>query len=298
MASALTELSETLAGAVTAAGPFVARVEARRRVPASGIVWSRDGVIVTAHHVVEQDENITVGIGDGESVAAKLVGRDPATDIAVLRAQASGLAAAAWADADALRVGHIVMALGRPGKSVRATLGIVGAKGGAWRAPTGGQMDAYVQSDAAMYPGFSGGPLVDASGKAIGMNTSALSPGSSVAVPVATLRRIVESLLAHGKVLRGYLGIGTQPVRLPEALARQTGHETGLLVAGVEAGSPAERGGLMLGDTVVGMAGQPVRHLDDLQAQLGAERVGATVPVRIIRGGELREITVTIGERG
>lgn len=297
MVSALTQLSETLAGAVAAAGASVVRVEARRRVPASGIVWSAAGHVLTAHHVIETDEGIKVGLDDGREVAATLVGRDPATDLAVLKVDATGLAAPSWAEPEVLRVGHIALALGRPGRTVRATLGIVSAKGGAWRTPAGGQVEAYVQTDAAMYPGFSGGPLVDASGKVIGMDTTALVPGNTVAMPLPAVRRVVESLLSHGKVRRGYLGVGTQPVRLPDAYAREAGQETGLLVAAVEDGSPAERAGVMLGDTIIGLAGERVRHLDDLQAQLGGERIGSPVAVRVLRGGRLQDVTVTVGER-
>ncbi|MEX2430319.1 MAG: trypsin-like peptidase domain-containing protein, partial [Dehalococcoidia bacterium] len=169
----LSEMSNALAGAVAQAGGSVARVEARGRFPASGIVWSADGVIVTAHHVVERDEGIRVGMGE-ESVPATLVGRDPATDIAVLRAEASGLTPITWADADALKVGHITLALGRPGKTVRATMGIASAVGGPWQGPGGGRFERYLQADVAMHPGFSGGPLIDASGAGHGMNTSAL----------------------------------------------------------------------------------------------------------------------------
>ena len=175
MAQALTNLSEELAAAVAKAGSSVVRVEARRRMSASGIVWSADGLIITAHHVVERDEGITVGLPDGETATATLVGRDPTTDIAVLRTQAQGISAPAWADPDALRVGHIILALGRPGRSVRAAFGIVSAIGGSWRTAAGGQLDRYWQPDVAMFPGFSGGPLINASGEVLGIGTSAFA---------------------------------------------------------------------------------------------------------------------------
>lgn len=162
MSDTLNEFSRVLADAVEAGGRYTVRIEARRRLPASGVIWSPDGVIVTAHHVVEWDSNITVGLPDGRTVPARLVGRDPATDLAVLRAEATGLEAAPIADDDGLRVGHLVLSLGRPGRTVQATLGIVSALGQAWRTMGGGQIDRYMQTDTAMYPGFSGGPLVDA----------------------------------------------------------------------------------------------------------------------------------------
>ncbi len=298
MAEVLNEFSRALADAVEAGGRYTVRVEARRRLPASGVIWSPDGVIVTAHHVVEWDNNITVGLPDGRSVAARLVGRDPATDLAVLRADASGLEAAPLADDEGLRVGHLVLSLGRPGRTVQATLGIVSALGQAWRTMGGGQIDRYLQTDTAMYPGFSGGPLVDAAGRVLGINSSALLRGISLTVPVATVRRLVETLLAHGHVPRGHLGVKVQPVRLPSAVATRIGQETGVLLLSVEAGSPAERAGLLLGDTIVALDEQPVRDIDDLMALLSGDRVGSAVPVRVLRGGEVRDLTVTIGDRG
>jgi S1-C subfamily serine protease len=278
----------------------VVRVEARRRLPASGVLWSADGVVVTAHHVVEREENIKVGLAGGGSAAAELVGRDPTTDVAVLRlegVQAGQLTAPAWAGPEDLRVGHLVLGLGRPGESVQATLGIVSALGGDWRTPAGGTVDPYLQTDLVMYPGFSGGPLVDVAGRVLGLNTSALLRGISLAVPTPTVRQVVEAVLAHGRVRRGYLGIGAQAVRLPAPLAGQLGQETGLLLMSVEADSPAGRAGLLLGDTIVALDGQPVRHMDDLLGLLGGDRVGASVPARIVRGGQVQEVSVTIGER-
>jgi S1-C subfamily serine protease len=297
MSEILSSLSEALADVADQGGRGLVRVEARRRLPASGIVWSADGLIVTAHHVVRRDDQIRVGLPDGETVAATLVGRDPTTDLAVLRAEASGLTPAAWAAPDELRVGHMVLALGRPGRTVQATLGIVSALGDAWRTPAGGQLDRYLQTDVVMYPGFSGGPLVDPAGKVLGLNTSALLRGVSLAVPASTVQRVVDVLLAHGRVRRGFLGVGTQPVRLPEEIAADLDQETGLLLVSVNRGGPAGKAGLVLGDTIVGLDGERVRHLDDLAALLSSDRVGAEVPVRILRGGQVQELSVVIGER-
>ncbi|MBI5650160.1 MAG: trypsin-like peptidase domain-containing protein [Chloroflexi bacterium] len=296
----LSELSNALAAAVEFAGASVVRVEARPRLPASGIVWSSDGVIVTAHHVVEQDdaERITIGLPDGKTATAKLIGRDPTTDLAVLRANATGLTTRTWADPGSLKVGHFVLALGRPGETVMATFGVASALGDAWRTPAGGKLDAYVQTDVVMYPGFSGGALIDANGQLIGLNTSALLRGVSITVPGATLKKIVETLLTKGRISRGYLGIGAQPVRLPDALAKQLSQETGLLIVSVEPNGPADKAGLMLGDVIVSVAGEPVRHLDDLLGALSSDRVGASVPAKIVRGGAMQEKSVVVGERG
>ena len=256
MTGTLTSLSDSLAASVASAGTCVVRVEGRRRLPASGIVWSTDGLIVTAHHVVERDD-IKVGLPDDTIVTATLVGRDPTTDLAVLRTDAKDLTPPTWAEPGTLRVGHLALALGRPGQSVRATLGIASAVGESWRTPGGGQVDSFLQTDATMYPGFSGGPLVDASGRFLGMNTTALLRGMNVAVPEPTLHRVVELLVAHGRIRRGYLGVGAQSARLPQTLADQLGQETGLLLVTVETGSPAERHGLLMGDTSKGF--QPNR---------------------------------------
>ena len=297
MTQTLSKLSEDLAQVVAATGPTVVRVEARRRLPASGTIWSPEGVIVTAHHVVERDDNIVVGLPDGQTASATLAGRDPTTDIAVLRTDASDLTSATWAGPEDLRVGHLVLALGRPGRSVLATLGIVSALVEGWRTPSGGSVDHYLQTDVVMYPGFSGGPLMDSAGQVLGLNTSALVRGVALAVPTPTVTRVVEALLSHGRIRRGYLGVGAQPVRLSASLVSQTGRETGLLLASVEADSPAENGGLLLGDTIVAMDGRPTRHLDDLLSFLTGDRAGTSTTVQVVRGGLVQDLTVVIGER-
>ena len=298
MSNVILDLSDGLASIVGTTGLAVVRVEARRRLPASGIQWSSDGLIVTAHHAIERDDKITIGLPDGATAQARLVGRDPTTDLAVMQADNLDLTPPTWAGPDALKVGHLVLALGRPGKTVQATLGIVSALGGSWRTRGGGEIDLYLQTDVVMYPGFSGGPLVNAAGHVVGLNTSALLRGTSLALPTTTVRRVVEDLVAHGQVRRAYLGVGTQPARLPTSLVDQVGQETGLLLVSVEADSPAERGGLFMGDTIVLFDGQPIRHHDDLLALLSGERIGATVPIRVLRSGQVQELSVIVGERG
>ena len=297
MAEVLQSLSNDLADAVETAGRSVVSVLARRRQPASGIVWSADGLIVTAHHVVERDENIKIGLPDGSTVAGTLVGRDPTTDIAAIRVQSGGLTPANWVDAGGIRVGHLVVAAGRPEGTMQATLGIISSVDEGWRTGAGGAIDSYVQTDVVMYPGFSGGPLVSAAGAFLGMNSSALLRGVSVTIPAATLRRVVETLATHGRVKRGFLGISAQPVRLPQNAVESAGQETGLLLISVEPGSPADKGGLLLGDTLVALDGESVRQMDDLMALLSGDRVGKTVTARLLRGGQLQESQVTVGER-
>jgi S1-C subfamily serine protease len=299
MADILQGLSDDLAAAVETAGKSIVRVEGRRRQSASGIVWSADGLIVTAHHVVEREENITVGLPNGQTVSATLAGRDPTTDVAVLKVQASGLTLtpAEWLDISTVKVGHLVLALGRPEGDMQATLGVISALGEEWRTHAGGRIDTYVQTDVVMYPGFSGGPLVSAGGSLIGMNSSALARGVSLTLPAATIKRVADTLATHGRIKRGFLGVSAQPVRLPAGIAEAAGQETGLMLAAVEPDSPADKGGLVLGDVIINMAGQPVRHMDDLMSLLSGDRVGTSVPVRVVRGGQTQEFSVSVGER-
>ena len=287
MSELFANLSDALADTVEQVSAGVVRVDGRRRLSATGIVW-RDGVIVSANHVVRFDEGLKVGLPDGETVPASLVGRDQNTDIAVLKVEA-GIAPVAVA-ADALRAGHLVLALGRPRNNIQATLGVVSATGE-------GRMDGAIQTDVVMYPGFSGGPLVDASGKVQGMNTSGFMRGASIALSSSLVNRVIDILLAHGHMRQGYLGIGVQPVRLPEEAAAETNQETGLMVASVESGSPAASAGVLLGDIVTALDGQPTPHLDSLLDLLGGDRVGSTVPIKLIRGGAWQELSVTIGEK-
>ena len=294
---ALSTFSDELARVVQAAGVSVVRIEARRRRPATGTVWAPDGIIVTAQHVIESDDDISVGLPDGRRVGATLVGRDRTTDVAVLRAQAGGLTPPSWSAADSLRVGNVLVALGRPGQTVRASLGIVGAAGAQWETPRGGQIDRYVQADIRMWPGFSGGVFVDTDGKAVGLATAGLLPRVPIAVPASTLTRVVDTLLTYGRVRRAYLGVGAHPVPLPAGLEQQVGQEGGLLVVSVEPGSPAERGGLLLGDTLASMDGQPLRRLRDLVSLLSADRIGKNVPLRIVRAGRVQDLAVVPGDR-
>lgn len=296
MNSNFTDLSNALANAVENASKSIVTVRGRRRLAASGIVWNEDGIIVTANHVVRRDEGIRIGLNNGETAEASVVGRDPSTDIAVLRVEDASLTAAQHADAP--RVGHLVLALGRPEGHVEATLGVVSAlDNDGWQTPMGGKIDQYMQTDVLMYPGFSGGPLVDAAGNVLGLNTSALVRGVSVTIPAKTVNRIVEALLTDGQVKRGFLGISTQTVRLAAETAEALGQRSGLLVVNVEEESPAAEGGIVLGDAIVALDGEAVRHHDDLMSLLSGERVGQKVPVRVVRGGELRMLNVTIGQR-
>ena len=231
----LLSLSNDLAGAVERTAPVIVTVHARRRLPSTGIHW-RPGVIVTADHTVRAEEDITVTTPDGRSLPAVLAGRDPGTDLAVLTVKDAGSATAALGDDAALKVGHLVLALGY---GPRVSWGVIGALGPRWRSWRGGEIERLVRLDLTLYPGFSGGPLVDAAGRVVGLNTSGLARDARLAVPATTVTRVADELLRTGHVSRGYLGLGMQPVPLPEPLRRQLGltRETGLIVVTVMSSS-------------------------------------------------------------
>lgn len=298
--TALTAFSDALADAVAQAGRSIVRVDGRHRQPASGIVWSADGLIVTADHVVERDDDLGVGLPDGRNVRARLIGRDPGSDLALLQADATGLTPIGKGGAP--RIGSLTLIVARPGPDLMASLGTVSAVSGPIRTRRGGRLDGLIATDAAFYPGFSGAPLVAASGVAVGLATSRFrgGRGSGVIIPFATVERTVAALSAHGRVRRGFVGIGSQPVQLPEPLRQRLGlgdQETGLLVVTVEAGGPAEQAGLLLGDIIVAFGGEAVRDPGELRDLLGSDRVGQQATLRVIRGGEPRDLTLTIGER-
>jgi S1-C subfamily serine protease len=299
-ASALLALSHDLAGAVEGTSRSVVAVHARPRMPSSGVHW-RQGVIVTAEHTVRRDEDISVGLPDGRTVPAVLAGRDASTDLAVLKLQGLEFPTAEIGDAAALRVGHVVLAVARPGERGRglsASWGVISALGGPWRTWHGGQIDQFIRLDLTLYPGFSGGPLVDAHGRVMGINTS--GPRNMVlTIPPSTVNRVVGQLLEKGRIARGYLGLGMQPVRLSESLQQTLNlpRTSGVIIVAVEPNSPAEGAGLLIGDVLVALDGVPVSDIADVQALLGPERVGTAIGVSIIRAGLRVERTITIGER-
>lgn len=330
MASILQELSDDMADLTEGAAPSVLRVDARRRLPATGIAWSED-LVVTAHHVVERDDDISIGLPDGGRANAELIGRDPRHDLALLRVDA-GLQAAQLAEADSLRVGNLALALGRPRQRVKASLGVVSglvtpgdarrrrrrmkrmfaqqAVGGkrewkkrAWMKKAAWKADGWerllagniIQTDLTMYPGFSGGPLLAADGRVHGLNTSGFGGGVSVALPISTIRKSVAALLADGKIQSGYLGISVQSALLPEAIAEALGQEAGLLIVSVEPESPAAAAGMLVGDILTALQGEPLEDVDELQVLLARLEVGSEVTSSIVRGGELRAGSVVVG---
>lgn len=291
--SDLQQFSDGLAAAVEKAGRSTVTVDGRGRIPATGMIWSADGEILTADHVVQRDENIQVTLADGKKYPATVKGRDPSSDLVLLKIDAVGLSVPEFAEG--LKVGHLVFAVGRP-DDLEATLGSVVAIGGQVRGHHR-WLEAYIQSDVTMYPGFSGGPLVDASGRVVGLNSSALARGASLAVPVSAAKAVADALRRDGRIKRGFLGISTQPVALAEALAQKLNQPSGLMIIGLEKDGPADKGGLLQGDVLVTVGGEPVTDIETLHEALGPGTVGQTLAVKVIRGGEMKEISVTVGER-
>jgi S1-C subfamily serine protease len=293
----LIDLSDSFADAVERAGRSIVSVNEGGRSGVSGTVW-RDGLVVTAEHTIRGLEDATIELPNGASSSATVVGRDPSTDIALLRLKNSLPAKAEFAEVAQLRVGNFVLAVGRRGKQgLTASHGIISGLGGAWRTWSGGRIDQSFRLDLLPFTGFSGGPLVDAHGKVIGMNTS--GPRRSVmTVPATTVNRVVDQLLAKGRIARGFLGVGLQPVRVPSLHAPSRGSTgRGLLVIMVEPGGPAEKGGLMIGDIVVALEDKPLTDPVDLQATLDPEQVGKTVQLRILRAGQEQGVSLTVAER-
>jgi S1-C subfamily serine protease len=299
VANALIEFSNELADAVERGGQSIVAVKEGGRSGVSGTVW-REGVVVTAEHTLRGREEVTVVLPSGQAVPAKAAGRDPSTDIAILRIAGTASRLPEFADPSQVKVGHVVLALGRRVENrLSASYGIISAMGGAWRTWAGGRIDQWLRLDLNPYPGFSGGPLVDAAGRVLGINTS--GPRRSVlTIPGTTVNRIVDQLLSKGRVTRGYIGIGGQPVKIQAALGDKLkiNENRGLVVIMVANGGPADKAGLAVGDIIFSLEGNPVAEPADLLSALEPETVGKTLRVQVLRGGKPADLNVTIGERG
>ena len=293
--TALPSLSNELAAAVEQVAGSVVAVNARPRLPSTGVHW-RPGIIVTADHTVRSAEDLTVIDREGRTMAATLVGRDPSTDLAVLRIQDTTLPTAGLGDSGSLKVGHIVLAVGY---GPRASWGIVSAVGGRWRTWRGGEIDQLLRLDLTLYPGFSGGATVDAQGRIVGINTSGLSQRLELAIPASTVSRVADELIEKGHVSRAFLGVGLQPARLPEAARRALAGapEIGLIVVRVQPEGPAAQAGILLGDVLVSLEGIHVASPEAVLEGVAARRVGSTVSATILRAGTPTDVSITLGER-
>ena len=294
MSNILVEFSNAMAEAVKKGGASTVMVNARRRMPATGIAYTAD-LILTASHVVEREEEITVTLGDGTEVPATLAGRDHGTDLALLRLERP-LAQPAVVAKDP-KVGQFVLALGRPsGAGIEASLGVVSVVAGPVHTHHGA-IEKYIRTDTTPFPGFSGGPLVDAEGCVVGINSSGFGHGMAITIPADLAWKIAEQLATHGSVRRGFLGVRSQIVEIPDMVRQALKREqtTGLVLIGVESGSPGEAGGLMVGDIIVAIDSRPVQNHDELLASLSSDLIDKSTPVEVLRGGQLQSIFVKIG---
>jgi len=295
--------SRAVVYAVEAVGPSVVRVELSRG-GGSGVVFTPDGLVLTNNHVVEGAERLNVRLPDGRSLRADLVGRDADTDLAVIRIGASSGPPLAWAtlgDSSAVRVGQVAIAIGNPyGFHHSVTSGVVSALGRSLRARSGRMMDDIIQTDAALNPGNSGGPLVTTRGEVIGINTAVILPAQGLCFAIAsnTARFVASRLIRDGRVRRSFIGVGGQNVPVPRAIARanQIAATSGVLVESIEPKSPADTAGVREGDVIIAFGGEAVTGIDQLVRQLTDDRIGQPALVTILRRGHRRQLTVVPAE--
>jgi serine protease DegQ len=302
--NSLLALTQGLAAAVERVRPIIVAVDARPRVCTSGVLW-RPGIVVSTSHTIRRDEEITVTLDDGRTLAAELVGRDSGTDLAVLRLESADASAlqedTQIIDAVNFGVGHLVLAVGRtdPERGVSASFGIISMLGDKWRTWRGAEIDHLIRLDLAIHLGFSGGALVNTEGRILGINTSALARGAGITIPAVTVNRVVDVLLTRGRISRPYLGIGMHAIPIPESLRSKLhlSAPSGLIMLSVEPEGPADKAGLMLGDVLIAIDDTSTADTDEVQSVLGKREVGKEVKAKIVRGGEVKELRVTLGER-
>jgi len=299
MSSEWTTLSKEFAETTAKAGTFTVAVHTESRGSASGVVW-RPGIVVTAEHTLQRDEDIHVTLPDGQIAEAKLAGRDPSTDIAVLKCEQAKSGVSSFGDTVALRPGNVTLVVGRTRASGPiAALAFVSIVAGERRLWGGSLLSPYVRLDVALQRTGVGGAVIDAEGRVAGVATPKFAPAGALALPVTTVDRIVQALLEKGRIPRGYLGVGLQPVRLPENLREtlQRKEKTAAMVLEVEPGGPAHKAGVVIGDILVAISGKPVTRLEDVQAHLAGENIGKSLAAQFLRGGEPREISLVVGVR-
>jgi S1-C subfamily serine protease len=293
-------LSNQLANVAAQLDKSVVCVDGGHRIGSSGIIW-RPGIVVTASHMLRRTEHIEVILGHQSRAKATFAGRDMGTDVAVLRLENAGFGAPAQlSDASKLRLGELVLALGRSRLGdLAASSGIIARLGAAWQTWRGGKMDRLVRPDVTLYPGQSGGALVDSSAKVLGMNTAALARAATITVPTSTVERVVNEILEHGSVFRPYLGLAMQPVELPKELAGKLKivRESALMVMQVESDSPSAAAGIMLGDIILGINAQPAAGIEDIQHALRNAKREDSVELEYARGGQLASTKVKLADR-
>ena len=293
-------LSQELANVIEKVSGSVVAVHGGGRLGASGIQW-RPGLIVTVSHAIRRDEQLSITLPDQNSASAALVGKDASTDVALLKIEKAGaLATISTTSTDGLKVGHLVLAVGRSHLGhVGASSGIVARLGGEWQTWRGGAIDRLLRPDIRLYPGQSGSALVNSQGQVLGMNTSALARMAAITVPAATVERVVDELLEHGHIRRPYLGLAMQGVAVPDDVSKKLKLESpaALLVVHVEPEGPANKAGVMLGDVILRVQNRATGDPSIVHDALRALRPGEQARLTVLRGGEQRELAVSVGDR-
>ncbi|HKV63460.1 MAG TPA: trypsin-like peptidase domain-containing protein [Candidatus Acidoferrum sp.] len=298
MSAELVNLSNSLAQLTEHASASVVAIHTEARGSSSGVVW-RDGVIVTSEHALRRDEEIQLTLPDGRVVGATLVGRDPSTDLAVLKCPEVGNRAIESGDASTVKPGSLTLTVGRTRASGPvAALGVVSLVVVERRTWTGSSLAPYIRLDAALQPTAVGGAVVDVHGKIIGLASPRFARFGAVAIPAATVNRVVETLQKKGRIPRGYLGVALQPIRLPEHLRQSLQHEekTAAIILEVEPEGPAHKAGIVIGDILVTLAGQSIARPENVQPHLQAENIGKSLSARIVRGGAVRDVSILVGD--
>jgi len=299
MSAELIELSNALAQVTERVAASVAAIHTEARGSSSGVVW-REGVIVTAEHALRRDEEIQVTLPDGRVVPAALAGRDPSTDLAVLKCAEAGNRFIERGEASAVKPGSLTLVVGRTRASGPvAALGVVSLVVSERRTWTGSSLAPYIRLDLGVQPTAVGGAVVDAHGKVLGIASPRFARFGAMAIPAATVDRIAETLLKKGRIPLGYLGVALQPVRLPEHLRQSLAHKekTAAIILEVEPDGPAHKAGIVIGDILVSLAGQPISRPENVQTHLQAENIGKSLTARILRGGAVRDVTIAVGDR-
>jgi S1-C subfamily serine protease len=299
MSAELIELSNVLAQATERAAANIVAVHAEARGSASGVIW-RAGIIVTAEHALRRDEEIHATLPDGRIVAATLAGRDPSTDLAVLKCAEASAVVPSFGDVNLLKPGSLTLIVGRTRASGPvAALGVVSLVAPERRTWTGAALAPYIRLDVGLQPTAVGGAVIDAQGRTVGIATPRFARFGAIAIPAPAINLVVDTLLKKGHIPQGYLGVGLQPVRLPDALRQslQRSEKTAAIVLEVEPESPAHKAGIVIGDILIALAGHSVARLEDVHSQLHGEAIGKPLTLKFVRGGATQEVNIVVGER-
>jgi S1-C subfamily serine protease len=293
------QFSKDISNAVEQAGKSIVAVDGRSGHTCSGIVWHRDSIL-TAAHAIRQETRIGVIFGPGQTATGRLAGRDRGTDIALVKLDADiEMQPAAMGNPASLSVGAFSVAVARTRRgNLVASSGIVSGLMGEYQVARS-RIDQFIRPDLTLYPGFSGGALIDATGSVLGLNSSGLLRGRPITIPSSTLTRTADALAASGHIKRPYIGLVMQAVQIPDSLQKKAGvnNDSGLLVMHVEAGGPADSAGVLLGDLLLDIDGRALVELDDVHQSLGQKTAGQDVQANLIRAGQRLQLTIRIGER-